>query len=107
MMTGTPLYHRVIAFDYGDRERNELMQKVWSGTPWMIDIEIGSPNSDHCRKIVDWCHEQFGNEAWPIHGRPGRWQRGRATINGWNWFGFSTEAEMNAFRAKWGGGERP
>jgi hypothetical protein len=37
----TDLYHRTMDFDYGDGERCELMQRVWRGTPWMVDTYTG------------------------------------------------------------------
>ena len=34
----TDLYERTITFDYDDEDRRDLMKKVWSVTPWMIDL---------------------------------------------------------------------
>jgi len=101
-MSGTALYQRTIAFDYGDTERTDLMRKVWGGTPWMLDVKAGSPDSDLCRQVMEWCRNHFGYEAWPIHGKPGRWYRGSATIYSWTWFGFDTEDAMREFAARWG-----
>lgn len=95
----TDLYHRAISFDYGDEERRALMEKVWSVTPWMVDAFIDSDERE--REVLHWCREHLGDEAWPIHGRPGVWQRGSATINGWTWFGFATEEMMLKFQAQW------
>lgn len=98
----TALHQRMLAFNQGDDERNELMARVWRDTPWMVDAYVGSRrNNDRERDMIEWCFEQFGQEASPIHGKPGRWYRGSATIFAWTWFGFSTEAEMQAFIKRW------
>lgn len=97
----TDLFERTLAFDCGDEERNALMRKVWSPTPWMVDAYTGSISEPREREMLDWCHENFGDQAWPIHDRAGRWQRGSATVHGWTWFGFSEQAEMAAFVERW------
>lgn len=99
----TDLHKRMLAFDYVDRERNELMERVWRDTPWMVDIYSGGYSKDRDREhdILTWCHGEFGEQHSAIHDRPGRWQRGSATIHGWTWFGFSTEAEMHQFVEHW------
>lgn len=99
----TDLYHRMLAFDYEDAERADLMRKVWQDTPWMIDVWSGghSRHRDREMDILHWCHETFGQQASPIHNRPGTWQRGGATIHGWTWFGFATEADMLKFQERW------
>ena len=98
---GSPLYERTIAYDYGDPERNELMGKVWSVTPWMVNARTGSPSDDTFRDIPAWCHRRCGCEAWPIHGLPGSWQFGSATIFGWTFVGFEKENDMAAFCDAW------
>lgn len=99
----TQLHKNMLAFDYADAERAQLMHHVWKDTPWMIDVYSGGYSNHRDREfdIQTWCYQQFGEKASPIHDRPGRWQRGGATIHGWTWFGFSTEAEMLAFVARW------
>ncbi len=97
----TDLYHRMLAFNYGDPERADLMKKVWQGTPWMVDSYTGRTGDERERDMLHWCHETFGKQAWPLHGGEGTWQRGGATIHGWTWFGFSTEAYMRRFVEKW------
>ena len=94
------LHKRMLAFDHGDEDRNALMEKVWRGTPWMVDAYTGNINSDREREMVEWCRDEFGDEAWPIHGRPGAWQRGSADIYGWTWFRFDTEENMRLFLAR-------
>jgi hypothetical protein len=98
---GTPLYDRMLAYDYGDQERADLMREVWEGTPFMTNCNSGSIASDREREINDWCREHFGDEAWPIHGRPGNWQRGGATVYGWTWYGFRTAEMLKQFEAAW------
>lgn len=99
----TDLYHRMLAFDYGDTERADLMKQVWQDTPWMIDVWSGgySRHRDREMEILNWCNDTFGQQAAPIHERPGAWYRGSATIHGWTWFGFSTEADMVRFQERW------
>jgi hypothetical protein len=99
----TDLHRRTIAFDYGDNERGDLMREVWAPTPWMIDVFTGNCGDGRERDILHWCYEEFGEQASPIHGRAGDWQRGGATINGWTWFGFATEALMARFVERWCG----
>lgn len=100
-MTGTELYRKMLAFDYGDAERSDLMARVWRGTPWLVDAYTGQSADDRDMEMREWCHDHFGTEARPIHGTAGRWQRGSATIYGWTWFGFETEEMMNAFISEW------
>jgi hypothetical protein len=94
-------------FNHDDPDRAALMRQVWEGTPWMVDAFTDGTGSGRDREMRDWCREQFGPEAWPIHGRPGQWQRGSATINGWTWFGFATKAQMDQFIARWPQPARP
>ena len=77
------------------------MEKVWSVTPWMLDVYTGNIDSERYRTIVMWCRDTFGDEAWPIHGRPGEWQTGTATVFGWTWIGFDSEAKMQRFVEAW------
>lgn len=103
----TDLYHRTVAFDYGDQERTDLMRKVWASTPWMVDAFTGPMSGERDRQMVEWCRDKFGDEAWPVHGRPGAWQRGGVTLYGWTWFGFDTEDKLDAFNARWAVAEPP
>lgn len=48
-------------------------------------------------------NDTMGEQSWPF-GQVAiyrRWFRGGATIHGWTWFGFATEADMQAFLAAW------
>ena len=102
MTTGSELYQRVIA-----PKDDELMHRVWDGTSYMVDAYTGSiSNFGRYREIKDWCREQFGDEAWPIHGQPGNWHSGSATIDGRTWMGFATEDMMRRFVERWGDSER-
>ncbi|HET8792079.1 MAG TPA: hypothetical protein VFM75_12800 [Modicisalibacter sp.] len=98
---GSDLYQRQIA-ECGD----ELMHRVWDGTPWMVDAYTGSPDDDRYREIAEWCRDNFGPEAWPIHGKPGSWHSGGAIVMGWSWMGFRTREMMNAFIAAFSEGYR-
>ncbi|WP_375191855.1 hypothetical protein [Marinobacter sp.] len=95
-MSGSDLYQRQIA-ECGD----ELMHKVWDGTPWMIDAYTGSHEDERHFEIMEWCHDNFGPEAWPIHGKPGQWHSGGATVMGWTWIGFATKEMMEQFIEAW------
>lgn len=101
---GTDLFRRTMAWADAneDEERAELMHKVWRGTPWMVNAYTGNVYDGREREVMEWCRENFGPEAWPIHGKPGEWHRGGATINGWTWMGFATEEMMNQFCERWG-----
>lgn len=97
----TPLYDRMLAYNYGDEERAVLMRKVWSGHPWMVDAYTGGCDSDRERDLQRWCFDTFGDQASPIHGKQGSWYRGSATINGWTWMGFTNKADMLRFIERW------
>lgn len=98
--TGTPLYERTMALTETDVVAPELMRLIWAPTPWMIDAFTGSFDDGRSREILEWCHEQFGDESDPQRDRAGRWRRGNATINGWTWYGFQTKADMETFIAR-------
>lgn len=102
-MTGTHIYRGLLDHDYGDPERTAMMHTVWDATPWICDAYTGSFGEELTRRleIREWCTERFGPEAWPIHGRPGRWHTGGVTIHGWTWIGFDTEEAMREFQAAW------
>ena len=102
MRLGTPLYDRLITYDYGDDERRDLMEKVWSVTPYVVNVMTGNINGDDWRAMMQWCREAFGAEAWPIHGREGKWQTGGATIFGETHIGFATSEDLATFQAKFG-----
>ncbi|MGY4288875.1 hypothetical protein ACVWXO_008095 [Bradyrhizobium sp. LM2.7] len=97
----TDLYRRMLAINYEDAKRADLMREVWSGHPWMIDAYTGSYDSDRRRAVMGWCFDTFGDQASPIHARPGAWYQGSATINGWTWMGFTNEADMIRFTVRW------
>lgn len=101
----TPLFERMTAHDYGNPQTTDLMRKIWAGTPWMVDCATGPIDGEHWREIMGWCRQKWGIEAFPIHGRSGRWQSGNATVFGWTWFGFETEEMMREFCARWRCGE--
>ena len=97
----TALFDRTMAFDHDDAQRAALMHKVWEPTPWMVDVYTGRCGEAREYDMLRWCYDQLGDQSSPIHDRTGRWHRGGATINGWTWFGFATEADMNLFLAAW------
>lgn len=99
----TELYRKTM--EWADRKLDadgvDLQHKVWDATPWMVDVYTGRIGEERDRDMRLWCEDAFGDEAWPIHGRPGAWHRGGATVDGWTWFGFETEVMMERFLAAW------
>ena len=94
---GSALYHRVMGYDSTD----DLTHKVWDGTPWMVEAYTDSINSQRWQNVMEWCREYCGPEAWPIHGKAGKWHSGGVTVNGETWMAFADEQMMNDFNAKW------
>jgi len=94
---GTPLYHQMLVADYGDGDRAALMADVWRPTPFMIDVQTGGVNSDQFLAIIHWCRDHWGAPCSVIHSIEGAWQRGSATIFGWEWYGFATPEQMDQF----------
>lgn len=92
------LFERTINFDYDDPERSELMRKVWSVTPHMIECYTGNIGGDREALYRAWLYENIGPQAYPIHEKPGEWQFGSVTIFGWTWLGFSTAAQLRQFK---------
>ena len=101
----TELYRSMIAYweDKGDQSQLDLQHRVWDGAPWMVSAFTGCIADDRDMEMRDWCRNMFGDEAWPIHGKPGSWKRGGATIDGWTWYGFETEEMMRRFQEAWPG----
>ncbi|MBL8575034.1 MAG: hypothetical protein JNM13_15270 [Hyphomicrobiaceae bacterium] len=100
MTIGSPIYQRQIA----PLPADHVMRRVWDDTPWIVDaLTCLSDDQDEsvAREIRAWCVAQFGPEAWPLRDHPGEWHVGCATVYGWTWIGFRTEAMMTAFRAAW------
>ena len=96
---GTPLFAAFEETWRDDPETLALMVKVWEGTPWMVNAHTGSVQDSV--EIRQWCRDRFGDEAWPIHGKPGDWQFGGVTIHGWTWVGFATEPMLDEFCNTW------
>lgn len=90
IMAGSAAFHRLMEFNYGDEERAKLMRDVWSVTPWIVHVRTGAVNGDLSFEIMNWCRDNLGREASPIHGRQGAWQRSCVTIDGWTDYGFAT-----------------
>ncbi len=97
----TDLHKRMIAHSRNDPDGGDLWQSVWAPTPWMVDAFVGRWEDGRERRMLEWCYDAFGDQSSPIHEITGRWKRGNATVHGWTWFGFSTEAEMNQFVEHW------
>lgn len=96
----TPLYERMAA---PEGPHAQLMREVWSHNKWMIDVKFGSFRDDNYMDILHWCRDNLGDQTWPYGDdkRWGKWLRGSATIDGWDWLGFDTEESMNQFIAAW------
>jgi hypothetical protein len=88
-----------------DNSHDGINRKVWSGTPWLTNAWTDSSSRDPERRraMIDWCLQRFGEPAQPFGPAPtpGRWREGNATVMGWTWYGFATEAEMREFEAAW------
>ncbi len=95
LANGSALFLRVMreAAADKDRERGELMHKVWSPTPWMVDVH----DAGREREIRNWCNRNLGRESSPIHGHEGLWHQGNVTMHGHTWYGFATEEMMTRF----------
>ncbi len=102
-MMSTELYDRTIRWSEEnlDAHGHELTLTCWADRPWMVSVYTGKTGEDSEREIMDWCRNAFGDEAWPIHGKPGDWYRGGATINGWTHMGFASEEMMLRFLEAW------
>ena len=97
----TKLYEQMLAFNYEDPKRRDLMHQVWAPTPWMADVFTDGTQSGRYHNIRQWLRDRYGRPASSIHGIKGTWQHGSATIFGWTWFGFATKEQMNEFLAAW------
>ena len=99
----TELYQRMIEQSPTCAGGAELAHRVWDGTPWMVNIYTGSHPDPRDRDILEWCYEEFGEQANPFgpEPQPGRWRRGSATIHGWTWYGFASQEDMEKFVAAW------
>lgn len=98
---GTELYGRIVTYDHGDDERNDLVRMVWSHTPFVVDFFTGSVDEERENSIRRWLHEKHGRECRPIHGRDGLWQFGSAVVNGWQWIGFKHKRDLEEFLNEW------
>jgi hypothetical protein len=97
----TRLFEQMLAFNYEDAGRSELMRLVWSVTPFMIDVQTGPIMGDAYMAMKIWCRHNLGPQAFML-GDPatdGNWQFGGATICGSTWLGFKTNAQMESFIA--------
>lgn len=100
-MNGTDLYRRIISYEYRTDEQSDLQRKVWSPTPWVVNVFEGRNDDMMYFEIGEWCRENIGPESSPIHEMQGEWRRGGATVDGWTWYGFATEEIMNRFLEAW------
>jgi len=84
-----------------DQLGHELTLKCWQGLPWMVEAFFGDSGTLRHQQVIDWCGENFGEEAMPATGKPGDWYRGADEAKGWSCVGFKTEEMMNRFLARW------
>lgn len=102
MVIGNQFYADAMAYyEANVDDGGELEHKVWDGTPFMVDWFTGPVAHERDLLMRQWCRHHIGDEAWPIHGKRGRWHRGGATVYGWTWFGFETQAFLDAFMTAW------
>jgi len=101
-VSGNDFYADVMAYyEAHEDDGGALQHKAWDGTPFMVDWYTGQTADDRDLSMQNWCRQKIGDEAWPLHGKPGRWHRGGVTVHGWTWFGFETQALLDAFTAAW------
>lgn len=98
----TDLFNRILAQNYGDQDRNDLMAKVWGVTPFVVNVRTGSPGEDLYREIIQWARTELGPQAMPIHGHDGDWQTGSATVFGETFIGFKHEIDLGRFSEAFG-----
>ena len=104
---GTEIYHSFMdSLEQSDPELLLINQKVWSPTPWVLDVYTDSLGSSKGIGLRKWLEEHLGPESSPIHGMEGRWHFGYVTIYGWIWIGFASEQEMEQFIEAWGSNTR-
>lgn len=97
----TRLYTEYVLAD--DSAHGEINRKCWEGNPWIVEAYTGRCGEDRDFAMRQWLHDTMGEQSWPF-GQVAiyrRWFCGGATIHGWTWFGFATEADMQAFLAAW------
>jgi hypothetical protein len=101
-LEGSEIFRRFIA-PHDSSERDQLHYRVWAQTPWVANFWTGRGDERRREEIWQWCEERFGLPAQPFGStpRPGRWREGNATVMGWSWWGFDTEAAMNDALAAW------
>lgn len=97
----TRLYHMM--FVVCSERHKEINHKVWDPTPWVINVKSGSPSNledETWGTMRNWLINNLGPESQPIFGIKGYWHRGSATVDGWTFIGFSSEALMISFMNK-------
>lgn len=97
----SPIYNRIMEYHKDNAEQLALEHKVWDNTPFIIDVHIGSMHTeegmDRFDRMHSWLEKNIGDEAWPIHDKPGNWHRAGATVDGWTWIGFHTQEMADQF----------
>lgn len=95
----TRLYHMM--FVVCSERHKEINHKVWDPTPWVINVKSGSEATEEgimlWQTMRNWLINNLGPESQPIFGIKGYWHRGSATVDGWTFIGFSSEALMISF----------
>lgn len=99
----TALFDRKIAWSQENltEEGHRLTLKCWAERPWLVNVYSGGISDARERLIIEWLTEEFGPQAWPLHGKPGDWYQAGVTIQGWCDFGFATEQMMTQFQEAW------
>ena len=100
-MTGTKLYQHALNSADDNACSRQPMEKVWKGTPYMVDAFTSFTNSNRFKEIYRYCCEQFGDEASPIHNKSGNWHIDGTTVYGWTWIGFKTQEMLEQFMVAW------
>lgn len=95
-MGGTDLYKRIMQYAETDEERGHLLREIWEGMPWMTYVHTPIGSDQYC-EVKDWCNANIGPEREFFFDRPGVWQYGNASVDGWIWIGFANESDLLAF----------
>ena len=97
----TPLYEKIVSFEYHDKKTTELVRKVWAGTPWVINVRDFGVNSREWFDFVEWACIELGPESCAWNDYKGDWYRAGATVNGLTNYGFSSKGRMRRFMARY------
>lgn len=99
----TELYEKIVSYNYRDEETTKAVREAWRNTPWVINVRdfSHSPGSWEWFDFVEWANGALGAQSCLWNDHKGDWYRASGTVNGLTNYGFSTEAKMRAFMARY------